>query len=55
VIFINHCGSRKAKRIGDRDTALSVARAIRERIARGDLNLAPRPTSKRSEPMRTVG
>jgi integrase len=38
-VFVNHQGKRKAKRIGDRDTALKVAREIRERIARGDLQL----------------
>ncbi len=40
-IFIDHHGRRKAKRIGDRETTLRVARAIRERLARGDLNLDP--------------
>jgi integrase len=38
-VFINHRGMRKSKRIGDRDTALTVARAIRERLASGDLQL----------------
>jgi integrase len=38
-VFINHRGRRKSKRIGDRDTALKVARAIRERIAIGELHL----------------
>jgi hypothetical protein len=32
-------GRRKAKRIGDRETALRVASRIRERMARGDLRL----------------
>jgi integrase len=40
-VFINHRGSRKAKRIGDRETAVKVARAIRERLASGDLQLGP--------------
>jgi len=40
-VFVNHHGHRKAKRIGDRDTAIKVAQALRERIARGDLNLGP--------------
>jgi integrase len=40
-VFVNHHGHRKAKRIGDKETAQRVARAIRERIARGDLNLEP--------------
>jgi hypothetical protein len=31
----------KAKRIGDRETAVKVARAIRERLASGDLQLGP--------------
>jgi integrase len=38
-VFVSHQGRRKAKRIGDKATALRVARAIRERIARGDLQL----------------
>lgn len=40
-VFVSHHGRRKAKRIGDKATALRVAKAIRERIARGDLNLEP--------------
>ena len=40
-VFINHRGRRKAKRIGDRETARRVAQAIRERLALGDLNLEP--------------
>jgi len=40
-VFLNHGGRRKAKRIGDRETALKVARRIRERIVAGDLRLAP--------------
>src|SRR5262245_40487483 len=35
----NQQGKRKAKRIGDRETALKVARLIRERIAAGELYL----------------
>jgi integrase len=40
-VFVNHHGKRKAKRIGDKETAQRVAKAIRERLARGDFNLAP--------------
>ncbi len=40
-IFINHQGKRRAKRIGDRDAALKVAAAARERLARGDLRIGP--------------
>ena len=41
-MFIHHRGRRKSKKIGaDRATALSVARAIRERLAHGDLDLDP--------------
>jgi hypothetical protein len=32
---------RKSKLIGDKETALTVARAIRERLAAGDLHLGP--------------
>jgi integrase len=39
--FVNHHGHRKATRVGDKETALRVAKAIRERLARGDLNLEP--------------
>lgn len=38
-VFVAHRGRRKSKRIGDRDTALQVARRIRERLALGDLSL----------------
>jgi integrase len=38
-VFITHQGRRKAKRIGDRETALRVASRIRERLAAGDLHL----------------
>ena len=38
-IFINHRGRRRAKKIGDRDTAIQVAKQIRQRLAEGDLNL----------------
>src|SRR5512134_2175803 len=38
-VFVNHQGMRKAKRIGDRETALKIARVIRERIAAGELYL----------------
>ena len=40
-VFINHRGRRRAKRIGDRQTARRVAREIRERLALGDLDLGP--------------
>jgi len=38
-IFVNHRGRRRAKKVGDRDTALAVARKIRQRLAEGDLKL----------------
>jgi integrase len=38
-LFIDHQGRRRAKKIGDRQTALDVARAVREKLARGDLGL----------------
>jgi integrase len=38
-VFINHAGKRKSKRIGDKASATRVAQAIRERIAKGDLQL----------------
>ena len=38
-IFINHRGQRKSKRVGDRTTAESVAKVIRQRLATGDLRL----------------
>ncbi len=41
-IVIHHRGRRKTKRIGaDRETAERVARAVREKLARGELNLEP--------------
>jgi integrase len=38
-VFINHKGRRKAKRIGDRQTAEAVSKRIRQRLASGDLGL----------------
>lgn len=38
-IYIHHRGRRRAKKIGDRATALQVARRIRERLQLGDLSL----------------
>jgi integrase len=40
-VFVHHDGRRKAKRVGDKDTAHRVAQAVRETIARGGLNLTP--------------
>lgn len=38
-VFVSVDGRRKAKRIGDRETALRVAKAIREKLARGQFGL----------------
>src|SRR5215469_5703847 len=38
-IFVDHHGHRRAKKVGDRATALTVAREIRERLVLGDLSL----------------
>ena len=43
-VFVSHRRRRRAKRIGDRDTALAVAKQIRERLACGDLGLLAEPT-----------
>ena len=46
-IFINHRGRRRSKKIGDRETAIQVAKQIRQRFAEGDLSLLasePGPT-----------
>ena len=41
-VVIHHQGRRKTKRIGpDRETAERVARAVREKLARGELQLEP--------------
>ena len=48
-IFINHRGRRRAKKIGDRETALQVSRKIRQRLVEGDLGVLatePGPTLK---------
>ena len=49
-VFITHRGRRKAKRVGDRDSARRVAQAIRERLALGDLNLEPSDGGPRLQP-----
>ena len=38
-VFVAHRGLRKAKCVGDHQTALRVAQALREKLARGDLHL----------------
>src|SRR4051812_977432 len=38
-VFIAHRNRRKSKRVGDKPTALEVAKKIRERLALGDLSL----------------
>jgi integrase len=46
-VFVNHQGRRKAKKVGDKETALHIAKALREKLACGDLDLNPnseRPT-----------
>ena len=45
-VFVNTGGRRKAKRVGDRETALRVAQAVRERLARGEFSLTPSPDTK---------
>jgi integrase len=48
-LFIDHQGRRRAKKIGDRETALEVARAVREKLARGDLGLFETATAEAFE------
>lgn len=43
-VFVDHNGKRKAKKVGDRDTAHEVARTIRRRLASGDFALAAEPS-----------
>ena len=38
-VFVAHRGKRRSKRVGDKETASVVARAIRERLALGDFSL----------------
>src|SRR5688572_16765673 len=45
-LFINHRSKRRAKKIGDRDTALRTARQVREAIVAGDLALTPKPPAE---------
>lgn len=45
-VFVNTGGRRKAKRVGDRETALRVAQALRERLARREFSLAPATDTK---------
>jgi hypothetical protein len=40
-VSIHYRGRRKSKRIGDTKKAQRVAQGIREKIARGDLDLTP--------------
>lgn len=43
-VFVAHRGRRRAKKIGDRETALAVGKQIRERLALGDLGLLAEPS-----------
>jgi len=38
-VFINHKGRRRSKKIGDKRTANTVARKVRQRLAAGDLGM----------------
>jgi integrase len=42
-LFINHRNQRRAKKIGDRQTALRTAQQVREAMIAGDLALTPKP------------
>lgn len=42
-LFINHRNQRRAKKMGDRQTALRTAQQVREAIVAGDLALTPKP------------
>ena len=42
-LFINHRSQRRAKKMGDRQTALHTAQQVREAIVAGDLALTPKP------------
>jgi integrase len=45
-IFINRDGRRRAKKIGDKETARRVAQRIREQLAAGVFNLPPAATEQ---------
>src|SRR3989442_11248719 len=45
-IFINHQRRRRAKKVGDRETAKRLAQQIREKLATGDLRLAAVPAEE---------
>jgi integrase len=42
-VFIHHKGRRKSKAVGDRETALRVAKRIREQLALGEFHLKDHP------------
>lgn len=44
-VFINHRGRRKAKKVGDRTSAEVLAKTLRERLARADLQFATTDTA----------
>jgi integrase len=43
-VFINHKGKRRSKKIGDKRTANTVARKVRQRLAAGDLGMLKEET-----------
>ena len=45
-VFVNTGGRRKAKRVGDRETALRIGQAVRERLARREFGLTPSTDTK---------
>ena len=42
-VFINHCGQRKAKKVGSREAAEKVKREIEARLALGDFGVVAEP------------
>ena len=45
-LFIHHRSRRRAKKIGDRQTAVRTAQQVREAIIAGDLQITPKPPSE---------
>jgi len=48
-VFLSHNGTRKSKLVGDKGTALQVAKELRKRIAEGDFDIGKKevPTFER--------
>jgi hypothetical protein len=54
-LFINHRGTRRAKKVGDHETAKQVARQVRQALVAGDSGCSSQCPTNPSGPTPTPG